>query len=90
MTIESRATAYVESYIDQGFEEAYQRIETLRRGEGCQCLNCLKQAVREVNEWIDLLAIDVSDVMHYGLQGKHILILMPGESPLSLPPYFGG
>lgn len=53
------ASQYVDDEILRPqFEEAFAKIDAIQHGEGCQCPNCLKSAVSEVNSYLNMLDPD--------------------------------
>lgn len=50
-----KAEEHTFKYAKGKFIDAYTRVERERHGEGCGCPSCMKNAVRDVNSWIDFI-----------------------------------
>ena len=74
----AQANHVIWEYAKRVIHEAYERVERERKGEGCGCASCAKEAVRDINSITAWISLQDSSHLMYEYNARTRRIIPPG------------
>jgi hypothetical protein len=77
--VEKQAENWVNDYITSELTRAMNRVEAIRCGDGCQCGNCRRNSVSDINSWVSWVSGGSNPAYEYKVDPKTGKVLRPDE-----------
>lgn len=84
-SVMEQADDVLNSYAEQQFRDAYQKVQEKIQGLGCSCPSCKKAAISEVNSWVLWAVPEGADPTHWLFYLNEKGDIQQGESPCRPP-----